>query len=335
MEFMKAIVYERYGNPTEVLHVKQVPKPQLPPTSSRVLVKIHASSVNAANWHIIRGTPWLARLAFGLFRPRVKIPGEDIAGVVLACGAGVTRFKQGDEVFGALSASQLGAFAEYACVEEKELAKKPSGISMEQAAATPLAAMTALQGLTKVASVQPGQRVLVVGASGGVGSFAVQIAKGLGAQVTAVCHTDKMEFAKSLGASRVVDYTKDDVTRPSDGTLPYDTIFDAAAFRPFTEYKRILSPSGTYVLGGGSTWRLFDIIFRGWFVAGRGQRMVNFLSIANPEDLETVRELLQSRKIVPPVDRTFTLDEVPLAIQYMEDRKVKGKVVVLMVPPAQ
>lgn len=255
---MKAIVYTKYGAPTEVLHLKQVEKPA--PGDHEVLIKVHAASVNAADWHIVRADPFLARFATGLLKPKHTIPGADVAGRIEAVGKSVTQFRPGDEVFGDLSACGWGAFAEYVCAHENALVLKPATVPFEQAAAVSLAAVTALQGLRDKGQIKAGQKVLINGASGGVGTFAVQIAKAFGAEVTGVCSSSKMEMVRALGADHVVDYTQEDFTRSGQH---YDLILAANGNRSLFDYRRALSPRGSYVTTGGSMTQLFQAMLLG------------------------------------------------------------------------
>lgn len=321
---MKAIVQTEYGSP-DVLSLEEVDKPAV--KDNGVLVRVHASSVNAADWHLMRGTPFIARLAFGLRKPKFKTLGIDVAGRVEAVGQNVTQFRPGDDVFGDISECGFGAFAEYVCVPQDALAIKPETISFEQAAAVPGAALTALQALCKSGQIQGGQRVLINGASGGVGSFAVQIAKAFGAEVTAVCSTKKVEMVRSIGADYIIDYTQTDVTKTGQ---PYDLILDAAAYRSVFDYLPILTRTGTYVLIGGSTTRLFQVmLFLGPLISLMSRRKVKCLILTpNQADLVILRDLLEAGKIVPWIDRRYNLSEVPAAIRYLEQRQVVGKVAI-------
>lgn len=321
---MKAIVQTEYGSP-DVLSLKEVDKPAV--KDNGVLVRVHASSVNAADWHLMRGTPFIARLAFGLRKPKFKTLGIDVAGRVEAVGQNVTQFRPGDDVFGDISECGFGGFAEYVCVPQDALAIKPENISFEQAAAVPGAALTALHALCKSGQIQAGQRVLINGASGGVGSFAVQIAKAFGAEVTAVCSTKKVDMVRSIGADRVIDYTQTDVTKTGQ---PYDLILDAAAYRSVFDYLPILTRTGTYVLIGGSTTRLFQVIlFLGPLISLISRRKVKCVVLTpNQADLIILRDLLEAGKIVPWIDRRYNLSEVPAAIRYLEQRQVVGKVAI-------
>ena len=321
---MKAIVQTEYGSP-DVLSLKEVDKPAV--KDNGVLVRVHASSVNAADWHLMRGTPFIARLAFGLRKPKFKTLGIDVAGRVEAVGQNVTQFRPGDDVFGDISECGFGGFAEYVCVPQDALAIKPETISFEQAAAVPGAALTALHALCKSGQIQAGQRVLINGASGGVGSFAVQIAKAFGAEVTAVCSTKKVDMVRSIGADRVIDYTQTDVTKTGQ---PYDLILDAAAYRSVFDYLPILTRTGTYVLIGGSTTRLFQVmLFLGPLISLISRRKVKCVVLTpNQADLIILRDLLEAGKIVPWIDRRYNLSEVPAAIRYLEQRQVVGKVAI-------
>jgi NADPH:quinone reductase-like Zn-dependent oxidoreductase len=323
---MKAIFFSFYGAPKEVLELKQVEIPV--PTKTQVRIKICASSVNAADWHLIRADPWLARLGTGLFRPTAfQIPGADVAGVVECLGNDVKKFKVNDRVFGDLSGKKFGAFAEYVCVEEDVLISMPENISMEQSAATPMAAMTALKGLVEIGKLKETDNVLVLGSSGGVGSFAVQIAKAFNAKhVTAVCHSSKVEMCRSIGADVVIDYTVTDVTKQTD--VKYDLIVDFAGYRPAKLYSSILSPNGTYVFGGGSTSELFSVMLKGGWIGTKGQSFKSYLSMANEKDLKTVTELLGEGKIKPFIKDRFPLERVADAITFLQDRKSQGKVVI-------
>jgi 2-desacetyl-2-hydroxyethyl bacteriochlorophyllide A dehydrogenase len=319
---MKAIVQTKYGSP-DVLNLEEVDRPAV--KDNGVLVRVHASSVNAADWHLMRGTPFIARLAFGLLKPKFKTLGIDVAGQVEAVGQNVTQFRPGDDVFGDISECGFGAFAEYVCVPPDALVIKPENISFEQAAAVPGAALTALHALCKSGQIQPGQRVLINGASGGVGSFAVQIAKAFGAEVTAVCSTKKMDMVRSIGADHIIDYTQTDVTKTGQ---PYDLILDAAAYRSVFDYLPILTPTGTYVLIGGSTTRLFQVmLFLGPLISLMSRRKVKCVVLTpNQADLVMLRDLLEAGKIVPWIDRRYNLSEVPAAIRHLEQRQVVGKV---------
>lgn len=329
---MKAIVQSEYGS-TDVLRLAEIAKPVC--DDGGVLVKVAAASVNAGDWHLMKADPFLVRLmSGGLLKPKVKTLGFDIAGRVEAVGQNVTQFCVGDEVFGDISDCGFGAFAEYVCVPATALVLKPSALTFEQAAAVPAAAVTALQGLRDCGHLQPQQRVLINGASGGVGSFAVQIAKTLGAEVTAVCSTSKMEMVRSLGGSvgaslnpdRIIDYTKTDITK-ADQT--YDLIVDAAAYRSVFDYFPILKSEGTYVLIGGSTARLFQAMLLSlWFSKPDRRQVKCLVAKPNQADLTLLKKLIEAGKILPCIERVYELSEVPTAILHLEQRQVQGKVVI-------
>jgi NADPH:quinone reductase-like Zn-dependent oxidoreductase len=317
---MKAIVYTQYGSPA-VLQLKDVEKPV--PKDNEVLVKVYAASANPADWHTMRGEPFLARLVNGFFKPMNPRLGADVAGCIEAVGKNVTRFKPGDAVFGELPLQDLGSFAEYICTNENAFVLKPSNMTFEQAASVPLAAFTALQGLRDKGKIQPGQKVLINGASGGVGTFAVQIAKSFGTEVTGVCSTRNMDMVRSIGADHVIDYTMEDFTKNG---RQYDLIFDAVGNRSVSDLKRALSPNGVCsVAGFTSLLRLFQVILLG------GSK-VGLMETASPnqKDLGMIRDLLESGKIVPVIDRTYTLKDVPEAIRYLEEGHARGKVVILV-----
>jgi NADPH:quinone reductase-like Zn-dependent oxidoreductase len=294
------------------------------------LLKVRAASVNPLDWHFMRGTPYLGRLAFGLRKPRVTRPGVDVAGQVEAVGRNVTHFKPGDEVFG----SGRGAFAEYVCTPASKLAIKPGNMTFEQAASAPVAAYTALQGLRDKGKVLPGQKVLINGAAGGVGTFAVQIAKWLGAEVTGVCSTRNVDMVRSLGADRVIDYTREDFTQSAQR---YDVIFDLVGNHPLSACRRILNPKGTYlgagVLGAMSgRWigplpRLLHTVVLSWFVS---QKLVPFIAKSSQEDLTIMRELMESGKITPVIDKCYRLSETADAIRYLAEEHARGKVVITL-----
>jgi len=331
---MKAIVQERYGSP-DVLEFQDVDMPVA--ADNEVLVQVRAAAVNAYDWHIMRGDPYLARLvgpslAFG--GPKRKIRGRDFAGRVDAVGKDVRRFKPGDEVYGDLGDAD-GAFAEYVCVPEDQVERKPANLSFEQAAAMPLAGLTALKGLRDEAKVQAGQQVLVNGASGGVGTFAVQIAKSLGAEVTAVCSARNVDLVTSLGADHVVDYAREDFTL---GDRRYDVVFDLVGNRSLSELRRALAPGGTVVLSGGGVSRGGSMIGPiGLMIkaqlAARFRRHPLLVLQTSPskEILASLRELAEAGEVVPAIDRTFKLSEVPDAIRYVEEEHARAKVVITVV----
>ena len=320
---MKAIVATKYGSP-DVLNLEEVEKSA--PKDNEVLVKIHAASVNAGDWHLLRADPFLTRLAFGLLKPKHKILGADIAGRVEAVGGNVTQFQPGDEVFGDLSGCGFGGFAEYVCASEDALVVKPADTSFEEAAAVPSAAATALQGLRDKGQIQQGQKVLINGASGGVGTFAVQIAKSFGAEVTGVCSTSKLEMVRSIGADHVIDYTQEDFTKNGQR---YDLILATNGYHPISDYKRALSPKGTYVMSGGSGAQMFQAMLLGPVISMTGnKKMGNLLKKPNKKDLVVLKELLEAGKLTPVIDRTYPLSGVPEAIRYLEEGHARGKVVI-------
>lgn len=318
---MKAIVNTRYGSP-DVLQLKEIAKPA--PKDNEVLVKIHATAVNAADWHLLKADPFLVRLQFGLFRPRHTILGADIAGRVEAVGRDVKQFKVGDEVFGDISGAGWGGYAEYVSVNENVLVRKPANITFEEAAAVPMAAVTALLGL-KEGQIQQGQKVLINGASGGVGTFAIQIAKAFGAEVTAVCSTRNIELARSLGADHVIDYTRDDFTKSG---RQYDLILAANGYHSLAEYQRALSPNGKYVMTGGTTAQMFEVLLFGGMKSKGNQKLGNILAKPNQKDLEFVAGLLAEGKVKPVIAKRFPLAQTADAIRCVEEGHAQGKVVV-------
>lgn len=322
---MKAVVFHRYG-PPEQLEVREIARPTL--DDDGVLVRVRAAGLNALDWRLMRGSPYVARLmGIGLRRPTRSIPGVDLAGVVEAVGKNVTEFKLGDEVFG----NRGGACAEYLLGKERHFAPKPAPLTFEQAAAVPVAGLTALQGLRDVGRLRPGQKVLINGSSGGVGTFAVQVAKALGADVTAVCSTRSVELVRSLGADRVVDRHKEDFTRSGER---YDLMFDVAGDRSLSDCRRVLAHDGTLVLAGGSYGRWLGPVTRGLqaillrrFVS---QRLVPFLTPGGKDDLLVLKELIEAGKVTPVIDRTYPLSETAQAIRYLEERRAQGKVVIIV-----
>ncbi len=320
---MKAIICTKYGSP-DVLQLQEIQKPE--PTDDEVLIKVFAASVNAGDWHLMRADPCLMRLAFGLFKPKHKILGMDVAGSVEAVGSNITQFKAGDEVYGDLSEFGFGAFAEYVCVSEKAIALKPTGISYEEAASIPSAAVTALQGLRDKGNVQAGQRVLINGASGGVGSFSLQLAKAFGAEVTAVCSSGKIDMVRALGADHCIDYTKEDFTKNGQS---YDLILGVNGYHPLSDYKHSLTPKGRYVMSGGKMTQLFQVMLLGsWLSEKDGRKMGNYLVKPNQKDLLFMKELIESGKVTPVIDRTYPLTDVADAIRYLEEGHARGKVVI-------
>jgi NADPH:quinone reductase-like Zn-dependent oxidoreductase len=323
---MKAIVYTQYGSP-DVLQFKEVEQPT--PGDGEVLVSIQAAATNPADWHLLRGTPFLVRLEAGLRQPKNPILGLDIAGQVVAVGRNVSQFQPGDSVFGDTSAaSRGGGFAEYVSVAEDALALKPANVSFVAAAAVPVAAITALQGLRDKGGIQPGQQVLINGASGGVGTFAVQLAKFFGAEVTGVCSTRNLEMVRSIGADHVIDYTQADFTRRGQ---QYDLIFDAVGNRSVSDYKRALNSHGRCVIAGFTTLaHLFQVILLGAWVSRTGSRQIGLMGTARPnqKDLVLLQELLEAGNIVPVIDRCYPLRETAEALRYLETGHARGKVVI-------
>jgi NADPH:quinone reductase-like Zn-dependent oxidoreductase len=321
---MKAMVYTEYG-PPEVLRFEEVEKPAA--KEDEVLVRVSAASVNYPDWSLLRGDPFLIRLMTGgLLRPKNTILGADIAGRVEAVGRNVTQFQPGDEVFGDISACGFGGFAEYVAVPEGALAPKPANVTFEQAAAVPMSAVVALQGLRDEGQIQLGQKVLINGASGGIGTFAVQIAKSFGADVTGVCSTRNLEMVRSIGADRVIDYTREDFAQ--DGQR-YDLIVATAGYRSIFDYSRALSSNGVYVATGGSLAQVFQPMLFGPFISMTGSKKIGNLS-AQPDqgDLVFVKDLIEAGKVVPVVDRCYPLDEVAEALRYYGQGRSRGKVVI-------
>jgi NADPH:quinone reductase-like Zn-dependent oxidoreductase len=323
---MKAITYANYGPPS-VLQFKEVAKPV--PKDNEVLISIGAASVNPLDWHILRAKPFLVRLmGFGLLKPKRQIIGADLAGRVEAIGRNVTQFNVGDEVFG----SSLGSFAEYASVREDKLVLKPKALTFEQAAAVPVAGITALQALRDHGHLQPGHQVLIHGASGGVGTCAVQIAKALGAHVTGVCSGRNTEMVRSIGADQVIDYTKEEFWQSGK---EYDLIVDNAAFRSIRKPLRALKPTGVYVLVGGSTSTgsvLLSLILNPLISRIEGRKLISFMASMRQSDLTFLKELLEKGAVVPVIDRKYPLNETPKAIQYVEEGHARGKVIITMQP---
>jgi len=320
---MKAIVHTKYG-PPDVLQLKEVEKPG--PKGNQILVKVQAASINAADYRMMRANPFPLRLMLGgLLRPKDTRFGSDLAGRVEAVGENVKQFRPGDEVFGCAK----GAFAEYALAREDYLALKPVNISFEKAAAVPVAALTALQGIRCAGGIRPGQKVLIQGASGGVGTFAVQLAKSFGAEVTAVCSTRNLDMARSIGADHVIDYTKEDFTWSQKR---YDLIFAVNGYHSLSAYKRALNPQGIYVCAGGTLPQIFQAMLLGSSMSRKGGKKIGSMGIArvNQKDLVYLGELLQTGKIVPLIDRCYPLSEVPEAVRYVEEKHAQGKVVITL-----
>ncbi len=318
---MKAIVRTRYGSP-DVLQLKDVEKPA--PTDNQVLVEVHAASLNIADWYQLGGPIIFRLVGGGLLKPKREILGSDIAGRVESVGRSVTQFQRGDEVFGCAR----GGFAEYVCAREDFLVSKPSNATFEESAAVPVAAITALQGLRK-GQIQPGQKVLINGASGGVGTFAVQIANSFGAEVTAVCSTRNLDNARSEGADHVIDYTQEDFTKNGQ---TYDLIIAVNGYRSILDCRRVLSPKGIYVMVGGShpIAQLLQSVILGGLISKTGSKKMGFMGIAkvNQKDLVILKELVDSGKIVPVIDRRYPLGETAEAFRYLGEGHARGKVVI-------
>jgi NADPH:quinone reductase-like Zn-dependent oxidoreductase len=323
---MKAIVYTKYG-PTDVLQLQEVTKPE--PKDNQVLVKVMAASANALDYRRFEKMSTMGRfMEERLLQTINKVLGADIAGRVEAVGTSVKEFQPGDEVFG-VSAGSAGGFAEYACASENNLALKPANLSFEAAAAVPTAALTALQGLRDKGQIQPGQKVLINGASGGVGTFAVQIAKSFRAEVTAVCSTRNLDMARSIGADHVVDYTKEDFTQNGQR---YDLIFAVNGYHPLSVYQHALTPQGIYVCAGGALPQIFQGMLLGPLVSGIGSKKMGFMGIAkiNQKDLVFIKELLEAGKVTPLIDRCYPLSEAAKAIRYLVEEHARGKVVITL-----
>ena len=320
---MKAIVYTQYGSP-DVLQLRELAKPE--PKDDQVLVKVHAASANALDYRRFEKLSAMDRfMEEKVFKSIGKALGADIAGIVEAVGANVKQFRSGDEVFG-VAAGMKGGFAEYACAVENKLALKPRNLSFEAAAAVPVAGVTALQGLRDKGRVQSGQTVLINGAAGGVGTFAVQIAKAFGAEVTAVCSTRNLDMARSIGADHVIDYTKEDFTQ---GSQRYDLIFAVNGFHPLSAYQRALNPQGMYICAGGSLPQIFQAMFAGPLMSrGNGKRLASMgIATVNQKDLLCLKELLEAGKIAPVIEKNYPLDEAPTAIRYLAEGHAKAKIV--------
>jgi NADPH:quinone reductase-like Zn-dependent oxidoreductase len=320
---MRAIVYHQYGSP-DVLQLEEVEKPT--PKDDEVLIKVSSASVNALDWHLLSADIFLVRLNSGLTKPKQQILGADVAGTVEAVGQNVKQLRPGDEVFGDIFDSGLGGFAEYVCTKEDALVIKPANLSLEEAAAIPVAALTALQGLRNKGQIQSGQKVLINGASGGVGTFAVQIAKAFGAEVTAVCSTGNMDTVRSLGADQVIDYTKEDFTKSDQ---QYDMILAVNGYHPIFDYKRALRPKGRYVMSGGTMAQFGQVVLLGPVISmTSSQKMGNFMAKANHNDLLVIKELVEAGKVKPVIDRRYQLSETAEAMRYLGAGHAKGKIVI-------
>jgi len=319
---MKAIVCTNYG-PPDILQLKEVPKPT--PGDDEVLVKVYATAVTFSNLALVSGKPFVARLTgLGLLKPKIRIPGSDIAGRIEAVGRNVKKFVPGDEVFGDLSGCGRGGLAEYVCAPEHALAQKPANISFEEAAAVPEAALVALQALRDTGQIQKGQKVLIYGASGGIGTFAVQIARYFGAEVTGVCSTGNIEMVRFLGADHVIDYTKEDFTKTGQR---YDLILAAAGYRSIFDYKRVLSPRGIYVATGGAMAQIFQGILLGPLLSTGGKKMGSMLVEPN-KDLGFMKELIEAGRVKPVLDRCYPFHETAEAFRYYAEGHARGKVVI-------
>ncbi len=322
---MKAAVYTKYG-PPDVVQITDVEKPI--PKDDEVLIKVRAASANPYDWHLMRGEPYFVRLVAGLRKPEDKRLGVDVAGRVEVVGRNVTQFKPGDEVFGLCR----GAFSEYVCTSESALVTKPNNVTFEQAASVPLAALTALQGLRDKGQIQPGEKVLINGAAGGVGTFAVQIAKSFGADVTGVCSTRTVDMVRSIGADHAIDYTQEDFTKSGQ---QYDLILDCMSNHSLLACRRVLNPKGIYIAvgGPGGRWmigplaRLITATLLSRFVS---QKLFMVLTKRSKEDLMFMQELLKAGKITPVIDKCYSLNEVPEAIRYLEAGHARGKVVITL-----
>jgi NADPH:quinone reductase-like Zn-dependent oxidoreductase len=321
---MKAIVQDGYGS-VSVLRSARIARPAI--SGREVLLRVHAAGLDRGTWHLMAGRPYLVRLAVGLRGPRNPVPGLDVAGTVVAAGPDVTRFSAGDEVFG----FGQGSFAEYAVAREDKLAVKPANASFEQAAVVPVSGVTALLALTDVGHVAAGQKVLITGASGGVGSYAVQLARAFGAEVTGVCSTAKLDLVRSLGASRVIDYTRDDF---ADGTQRYDLIIDIGGNPSLARLRQALTPAGTAVITGGEDgghWTGMDRQFRALALSPfLHQRLTMVIPRQRSSDLDRLSSLIEAGTVTPSIGATYPLDEVPQAMRYLEAGHVRGKVVITL-----
>jgi NADPH:quinone reductase-like Zn-dependent oxidoreductase len=320
---MKAMVQDKYGS-ADVLELRDVEKPQ--PGDDELLIRVHAAGLDPGVWHLMTGLPYMVRvMGFGLRKPKIRIRGVDVAGTVEAAGRNVTELKQGDQVYGTCD----GSFAEYACANAERFAPKPVNISFEQAAAVPVSGMTALNGLRDAGKLQPGQRVLVIGAAGGVGTYAVQLAKAFGGVVTGVCSTSKAELVRDIGADEIIDYTREEFT---EGTRQFDLILDTAGRRPLSQLRRALTPQGTLVIVGGEGGdRWLGGFQRQIFAPVRSlfteQKLLGLISKERQQDLLTLKDLIEAGKLTPVIYRTFLLSEAPQAIRYLEQGHARGKVV--------
>jgi NADPH:quinone reductase-like Zn-dependent oxidoreductase len=320
---MKAIVSPKYGLP-DVLEHREIENPT--PKDDEVLVKVHAVSINQYDWHLLTADIFLVRLNAGLWKPNKPIPGVDIAGRVEAVGRNASQFRPGDEVFGDISEGSAGGMAEFVCVPEKSLALKPKNMTFEEAAAVPMAAVTALQGLRDLGKIQAGQKVVIQGAAGGVGTYAVQIAKSYGAEVTAVCSTRNVEQARSLGADHIVDYTREDFTQNGQ---QYNIIFAANGYHSLSDYKRALAPQGVYIMAGGTGRQMFEALLWGsWMSERSGRNMKVLTAKPSQKDLNFMKELIEAGKVRSVVDKCYPLREAAEALRYLGTGHARGKVIV-------
>lgn len=321
---MKAVVYKKYGPPIEVLKYTEIDKPV--PKDNEVLIKVHASSLNKADYLTTKGKPFLIRMMMGFFKPKNIIPGIDIAGTIESVGKNITRFKPGDEIYGDIYESGLGAFAEYVCAKEDSLALKPKGTSFEEAATLPVAAITALQAVRDKGLVKSDKTVLINGASGSVGTFTIQIAKSFGAEVTAVCSTHNLESASKNGADHVIDYTKEDFTKNGK---QYDCILGVNGYQPIKAYKKSLNDGGVYVCVGGSGAQILESMIKAPFMSSKNKKLGNMgIAKANNEDLIFLNKLLESGKLKPVIEKQYPLRQTPEALQYIGEGHAKGKIVI-------
>jgi NADPH:quinone reductase-like Zn-dependent oxidoreductase len=318
---MKAMMYTQYG-PPDVLKLTEAAKPV--PKDDEVLIKVRASSVTFGDLAAVKGEPFMVRFTLGLREPKFKIPGKDVTGQVEAVGADVKQFKPGDEVFGDLSECGWGAYAEYVAASENALVQKPANLTFEAAGAVPESGVVALQGLRQ-GKIQSGQKVLIYGASGGIGTFAVQIAKSFGTEVTGVCSTRNLEMVRSLGADYVIDYTKEDFTQNGG---QYDLILATAGYRSIFDYKRALAPGGHYVATGGEMVQIFQPMLLGPLVSSDGRKMTNLAMKPDKDDLTYIKELIEASKVTPVIDKSYPLSELPVAFRYYAEGRSRGKVVV-------
>ena len=325
---MKAIVQDKYGAPDDVLELQDIDKPVV--KDDEALLRVHAAGVDPGDWHLMTGLPYLVRIVGGLRKPKARVPGWDVAGRVEAVGKDVTQFQPGDEVFGTCYGTGNGSLPEYACAREDKVASKPAHLTFEQAAAVPSSAVSALHALRDKGQIQPGHKVLIIGAAGGVGTFAVQLAKSLGAGVTGVCSTTKVDLVRSIGADHVIDYTRDDF---ADGVQRYDLILDTAGHRSLAHLRRALTPQGTLVIVGGegggrwigSTDRWLQAFMLSPFVS---QKLRPLFPYARREDLQFLKNVIEAGKVTPVIDRTYPLGETPEAMRYIGEGHARGQVVI-------